>query len=70
MSSNSDDIRWHQRLSNFNKALVQLNKAVEITNERALTDLEQQGLIQSFEFTHELAWKVMKDYFFIKEIQK
>jgi nucleotidyltransferase substrate binding protein (TIGR01987 family) len=23
-----------------------------------------QGLIQSFEFTHELAWNVMKDYFY------
>jgi len=25
--------------------------------------LEQQGLIKSFKFTHELAWNVMKDYF-------
>ncbi|MDY7394075.1 nucleotidyltransferase substrate binding protein [Aureibaculum sp. 2210JD6-5] len=58
------DIRWHQRLSNFNKALGQLNKGVNLANERPLNDLEQQGLIQSFEFTHELAWNVMKDYFF------
>lgn len=29
---------------------------------RELSELEQQGLIQSFEFTHELAWNVMKDY--------
>ncbi|GAB4516770.1 MAG: nucleotidyltransferase substrate binding protein [Allomuricauda sp.] len=64
MNSNSEDIRWHQRLNNYNKALSQLNKAVEIANERELTDLEQQGLIQSFEFTHELAWNVMKDYFY------
>ena len=64
MSSNSEDVRWHQRLSNYNKALLQLNKAVEIANKRTLTDLEQQGLIQSFEFTHELAWNVMKDYFY------
>lgn len=28
-----------------------------------MTELEEQGLIQSFEFTHELAWNVMKDYF-------
>lgn len=64
MNSNSEDVRWHQRLSNYKKALLQLNKAVEIANERELTDLEQQGLIQSFEFTHELAWNVMKDYFY------
>lgn len=64
MSSNSQDIRWHQRLNNYSKALLQLNEAVKIANQRALTNLEQQGLIQSFEFTHELAWNVMKDYFY------
>ena len=26
--------------------------------------IERQGLIQSFEFTHELAWNVMRDYFY------
>lgn len=59
-----EDIRWYQRLNNYEKALDQLNKAVEITKERTLSELEQQGLIQSFEFTHELAWNVMKDYLY------
>ena len=31
--------------------------------QRPLSDLEKLGLIQAFEFTHELAWSVMKDYF-------
>lgn len=57
------DIRWKQRLSNFSKALLQLENAVKITDQRKLTDLEKQGLIQAFEFTHELSWNVMKDYF-------
>jgi len=35
-----------------------------LAKERQLTDLEQQGLIQAFEFTHELAWNVMRDYFY------
>ena len=60
----TQDIRWHQRLSNYIKALDRLNKAVDLASKRALSELEQQGLIQSFEFTHELAWKVMKDYFY------
>jgi len=59
----NDDIRWQQRLQNFNKALVQLNNAVLLSQQRKLSDLEEQGLIQAFEFTHELAWNVMRDYF-------
>lgn len=58
----SEDIRWVQRLSSYRKALTQLQAAVKLTEVRSLTDLERQGLIQAFEFTHELAWKVMKDF--------
>lgn len=57
------DIRWIQRFQNYKKALAQLQEAVQITNVRELTNLESQGLIKAFEFTHELAWNVMKDYF-------
>lgn len=56
------DIRWIQRLSNFNKALSQLTKAIALSEERPLTDLEEQGMIQAFEYTHELAWKTIKDF--------
>jgi nucleotidyltransferase substrate binding protein (TIGR01987 family) len=57
------DIRWQQRLANYRTALAQLTSAVELAGQRPLSDLEKQGLIQAFEFTHELAWNVMKDYF-------
>lgn len=57
------DIRWQQRLANYTKALEQLGNAVATRQQRSLSDLEKQGLIQAFEFTHELAWNVMKDYF-------
>lgn len=60
----TNEIRWHQRLSNYKKALSQLGLAVELSKRRPLSELEKQGLIQAFEFTHELAWNVMKDYFF------
>jgi nucleotidyltransferase substrate binding protein (TIGR01987 family) len=57
------DIRWQQRLANYTKALEQLANAVATRQQRPLSELEKQGLIQAFEFTHELAWNVMKDYF-------
>lgn len=59
----TDDIRWQQRLASFQRALAQLEAAVTLSQSRPLSELEQQGLIQAFEFTHELAWNVMKDYF-------
>lgn len=59
----NQDIRWIQRLSNYRRAFSQLSAARAIAQTRPLTDLEKQGLIQAFEFTHELAWCVMKDYF-------
>lgn len=57
-------IRWQQRLANYDNALSQLTSAVQLSKQRNLSELEKQGLIQAFEFTHELAWNVMKDYFF------
>lgn len=61
------DIRWMQRFDNYRKALRLLGQAVEIVSQRvngdeAVEDLLKEGLIQRFEYTHELAWKVMKDY--------
>jgi len=56
------DIRWLQRLDSYSRALTALSDAVILNSQRALSKLEEQGLIQSFEFTHELAWNLMKDW--------
>ncbi|MCF7971476.1 MAG: nucleotidyltransferase substrate binding protein [Methylococcaceae bacterium] len=56
-----NDIRWKQRFSNFKKAFLQLKEAVDTYDESAV-DIIKEGVIQRFEFTHELAWKVMKDF--------
>lgn len=60
--SQNQDIRWRQRLQSFRKAFRQLVSAAELSQRRGLSELEQQGLIQAFEFTHELAWNTMKDF--------
>lgn len=54
------DIRWIQRFSNFKKAFVKLESAANLASH---TELEQEGLIQRFEYTYELAWNTLKDFF-------
>jgi nucleotidyltransferase substrate binding protein (TIGR01987 family) len=77
MTSNN---RWRQRFSNFSKALAKLTQAVEYIEQQAkeerqkplddseldyvLDEIIKEGLIQRFEYTHELSWNVMKDYAF------
>ena len=65
----SEDIRWKQRFDNYQRALHQLTLAVELSRQRPLSDLEKQGIIQSFEFVHELAWNVLKDFLEYEGIQ-
>jgi nucleotidyltransferase substrate binding protein (TIGR01987 family) len=54
------DIRWVQRFSNFKKAFVKLDSAAKKSSR---SELEQEGLIQRFEYTYELAWSTLKDFF-------
>ena len=55
-----EDVRWKQRLDNYSKALRQLTRFIE---KGELNEFEQQGLIQCFEYTYELAWNCIKDVF-------
>lgn len=57
---NNKDIRWVQRFNNYNKAISQLTKFIE---KGELNELEEQGLIQAFEYSYELAWNVIKDFY-------
>ena len=56
------DVRWLQRLDNYERALATLQRAISLAAERSLSELEEQGLIQAFEFTHELSWLLLKDF--------
>lgn len=55
------DIRWKQRFQNFEKAFNKLTEALERTKD-SNDDLLQSGCIQTYEFTFELAWNMLKDY--------
>jgi nucleotidyltransferase substrate binding protein (TIGR01987 family) len=62
------DIRWIQRFSSYTKAFAKLSEAVQLfmnmqnKDNGIENDILKEGLIQRFEYTHELAWNVMKDY--------
>ena len=56
------EIRWIQRFDNFKRAFTRLADAAAQAKQRKLSELEEQGLIQVFEFTHELAWNTLKDF--------
>jgi len=56
------DVRWMQRYDHLATAFAQLEKAVLLSRQRPLSELEAQGTIQAFEYTHELAWNVLKDF--------
>jgi nucleotidyltransferase substrate binding protein (TIGR01987 family) len=55
------DIRWLQRFANYKKALARLGSVADEKWVTDLSDLEQEGLIQRFEYTYELAWKTLQD---------
>lgn len=67
MDNTAKDIRWIQRFNNYRRALAKLSAAVNTMTSESdfssdIDELLKEGLIQRFEYTHELAWKVMKDY--------
>jgi nucleotidyltransferase substrate binding protein (TIGR01987 family) len=61
------DIRWIQRYANFHKACGRL---LEVTEADRFVDdlsvLELEGLVQRFEYTFELSWKVLQDLLLFK----
>lgn len=56
------DVRWQQRLHNYIRALLQLTEAMEPMQQRELSKLEKQGVVQCFKHCYELGWSTLKDF--------
>ncbi len=56
----NNSIRWQQRFKNFERAFILLREALEWG--KKLSQLEEEWVIQRFEYTFELSWKTMSDY--------
>ena len=50
-------------ITEFRHGSSAIRECSKFSKTKKLSDLEKQGTIQTFEFTHELAWNVIKDYF-------
>jgi nucleotidyltransferase substrate binding protein (TIGR01987 family) len=61
-ASNTTQPRWLYRFDNYKRAFVLLREGIATMEERPLSQLEKEGVIQRFEYTWELAWKLLKDY--------
>ena len=57
-----NDSRWKQRFDNFEKAKNKMLKFHQLYVPDSKNEAYQLALIQSFEFTYELGWKMIKDY--------
>ena len=60
--TNTQNIRWKQRFQNFQKAFLLLKEIVESKDNLSEYEaIAQEGIVQRFEYTFELAWKTLKD---------
>ena len=54
--------KWLERLSIFKNAIARMAEVIELSKQRTLNQFEHDSLIKRFEFTYEMAWKLMMSF--------
>ena len=62
MNDLDKNVRFRQRFQNYCRAFNLLRSALEEKDLDKYSPLEQEGIVQRFEYTFELGWKTFKDY--------
>jgi nucleotidyltransferase substrate binding protein (TIGR01987 family) len=57
------DVRWIQRYKHFAQAFIQLDRAIDLSKQRPLTELENLGIVKIFNNAYELAWNTIRNYY-------
>lgn len=56
------ETRWVQRFENYKQALSNLSETIDCIQKDGNSKIYTMALIQAFEMTFELGWKILKDY--------
>ena len=54
--------KWHERLAIYKNAIDRLAEVIALSKQHPLNQFERDSLIKRFEFSYEMAWKLMMSY--------
>lgn len=54
--------KWHERLAFYQNAIDRLTEVIALSKQHPLNQFERDSLIKRFEFSYEMAWKLMMSY--------
>ena len=54
--------KWGERLSTYQNAIDRLTEVITLSRQHPLNQFERDSLVKRFEFSYEMAWKLMMSY--------
>ena len=54
--------KWGERLTTYQNAIDRLTEVITLSRQHPLNQFERDSLVKRFEFSYEMAWKLMMSY--------